>query len=48
MDICMYNPYDQCFHNCPWCDQRDMPEPDEDYLRDYEREEKILCQRCMN
>lgn len=40
MDSCMYDPFDQCFHNCPKCPQKDKHESDEDYQRDYEREEK--------
>lgn len=40
MDSCMYDPFDQCFHNCPKCPQKDKHESDEDYQRDYGREEK--------
>ena len=40
MDICIKNPMDECTHECPGCDEENKPEPDEDYQRDYEKENK--------
>ena len=33
MDRCIYDPYDDCHHDCPTCPQA-TEEPDIDYLRD--------------
>ncbi len=40
MDKCIKNPMDECTHECSGCLQKYIPEQDEDYLRDYEREGK--------
>lgn len=37
-DTCIYDRFEQCFHNCPTCPQCESPEPDYDLLREIERE----------
>ena len=37
-DSCMYDIFEQCFHDCPNCPQCDRDEPDPDDMRDMERE----------
>ena len=38
MNICIYSPLDQCFHDCENCPQADDSEPDWDLMREIERE----------
>lgn len=38
MNICIYSPLDQCFHDCENCPQAEKDEPDWDLMREIERE----------
>lgn len=41
MDYCMFDYFEQCFHDCENCPRADISVPDTDELFEMEREEKL-------
>lgn len=41
MDYCMFDRFEQCFHDCENCPRADISEPDTDELFEIEREDKL-------
>lgn len=42
MDSCIYDFFEQCFHDCENCPRMDKPEPDIDFMRDLELEREEI------
>ena len=38
MDSCIYDIFDQCFHDCDNCPKSEVEEPDWDLIRDIEKD----------
>ncbi|MGN0622156.1 MAG: hypothetical protein ACI4I9_09845 [Porcipelethomonas sp.] len=41
-DYCIYDRFEQCFHDCKNCPKADKPEPDWDFMHDIMRGDELI------